>query len=212
MDITTTYERAAPKWDKKLYKMGYNHAYREFLKHHIEVTKPVLDVGTGTGIFAYAWVQAGGSQNLTLLDTSSNMLQRAKIRFENNAIRTHLVQKDLMAFQPRRLFSTILAAHVLEHFDQPKTVLEKLFNCLMPGGQLILILSKPHWCNWLIWLRYRHRWFAAEEFIKLANSAGFKNHQIHEFTSGPPSRTSLGYVLKKPVEDCSCKLPMLLLT
>jgi hypothetical protein len=68
MDLVTKYNRAAPNWDAKIHQLGYFQAYSQFLAGQTVATGSVLDVGTGTGTFAQAWIARGGSAELTLLD------------------------------------------------------------------------------------------------------------------------------------------------
>lgn len=59
-------------------------------------------------------------------------------------------------------FPAVLAAHVVEHFTDPAEALRLLSACLSPAGRLYLVDLRPHWCNWLIWIRFRHRWFSPQ--------------------------------------------------
>lgn len=179
-------------------RMGYSRAYQGFLEDHIDASRPVLDIGTGTGLFAEAWLAAGGSRDLTLIEPSVPMLGVALDRFAAASLPVEGIATTLEGYQPTRSFQTILAAHVIEHCDDPMNALEKMSQCLRVGGMVILVVSKPHWCNWFIWLRYRHRWFAPEMLRHWADAAGLDHVTTHAFSSGPPSRTSFGYVFQKP--------------
>ena len=79
----------------------------------------------------------------------------------------------------------VLAAHVLEHCDDPLTALAQMRDMLVPGGQLRLVVSKPHWCNAIIWLQWRHRTFQRAEILALVQDAGFEVEQVYAFPSGP---------------------------
>lgn len=204
MNIISKYDQAAVGWDKKVLRMGYSSAYQGFLQGHIEALKPVLDVGTGTGLFAQAWIAAGGSRDLTLVDPSKAMLRVAKRRFAAASIPVKGVATTLEDYQPASSFHTILAAHAIEHCDDPAEAIQKMAQCLSLNGKLILVVSKPHWCNWLIWMRFRHRWYAPETLCQLARAAGLDHITTHSFTSGPPSRTSLGYVFTKTLKENKC--------
>lgn len=204
MDIISKYDQAAVGWDKKVLRMGYSSAYQEFLQGHIEASHPVLDIGTGTGLFADAWLATGGSRKLTLIEPSVPMLRVAHARFAAASIPVEGIATTLENYRPTRSFHTVLAAHAIEHCDDPARAMEKLSMCLCPNGKLILVVSKPHWCNWFIWLRYRHRWYAPEALRQWAHAAGLDHVTTHTFTSGPPSRTSLGYVFVKPQKENTC--------
>ncbi|MEP4194814.1 MAG: class I SAM-dependent methyltransferase [Aliishimia sp.] len=153
MDIVWKYDHAAMRWDRKMRRLGYSKACQQFLPPPIEPMQPVLDVGTGTGLFADAWLVTGGSRDLTLVDPSQAMLDVARIRFSAASVAVNSFTSKLEDYQPKRRFHTVLAAHVVEHFEDPVAAMAKIADCLVPNGRLILVVSKPHWCNWLICLR-----------------------------------------------------------
>lgn len=198
MNASTRYESAAPTWSKKVFRLGYDAAYSDFLATSTLASGPVLDVGTGTGTFALSWIEAGGSSDLTLLDPSAAMLEQAGSQFALRGLCPKIVNCGFEEVPHGIKFNAILAAHVLEHFFDPSDAMCQLARKLTSGGRLYLIVSKPHWCNWLIWLRFRHRWFRPETVCEMAHTAGLTELQIHTFISGPPSRTSLGYIFSKP--------------
>ncbi len=194
MDTISTYDRAAGTWDKSVQRLGYHHAYQRFLRPHVTGIGPVLDVGTGTGLFAQEWMSAGGSCDLTLMDPSTVMLNAARARFDAMNIAVNTLNVGLEDYRASNCFQTILAAHAIEHCADPAAALRELASQLLPGGRIILVISKPHWCNWLIWLRFRHRWFAPHVVRDWADAAGLTTIETHRFAAGPPARTSLGYV------------------
>lgn len=198
MNTIARYNRAAPNWEQRLSRNGYLAAYEEFLKGNVNASGPVLDIGTGTGTFARVWVEAGGSRDLTLLDPSVEMLATAQSNLTGLHVAPQIEQAYVETFDPPAAYSTILAAHVIEHCTLPDMAMHRLATWLKPGGKLLLVVSKPHWCNWLIWLRFRHRWFSATSVLRMADDAGLTALKIHTFQSGPPSRTSLGYFFIKP--------------
>lgn len=147
MDHTATYDRAAPTWDRSLASLGYHTAYQVFLDGRTLPDGPVLDIGAGTGAFSGAWLSAGGSAALTLLDPSPQMLARAASCCANHGARPEQVCTTLERFDPPHGFRTILAAHVIELCPCPETAMVRIADLLIPGGQLFLIVSRPHWCN-----------------------------------------------------------------
>lgn len=198
MNTSIRYESAAPTWSKKAKRLGYTDAYAGFLAKSVRPSGPVLDVGTGTGTFALSWIEAGGSTDMSLLDPSAAMLERARAQFSQRGLRPRIINSGFEEFQTGAKFDAILASHVLEHFDDPSRVMRRFAHMLSSGGRLYLTVSKPHWCNWMIWLRFRHRWFRPEVIREIAQDAGLTQALLHQFLTGPPSRTSLGYIFSKP--------------
>lgn len=198
MNTNAKYNRAASNWEQSTSRNGYHRAYNDFLKDHVRASGAVLDAGTGTGTFARVWAEAGGSRDLTLFDPSKEMLAAAEANLAAIDVTPKVTQAQVENFDPDMPYTTILAAHVIEHCAAPELALRRFADWLEPNGQLFLVVSKPHWCNWLIWLRFRHRWFSAHKVHQMARSAGLTPLNTHIFQSGPPSRTSLGYLFVKP--------------
>ncbi|QHQ35832.1 class I SAM-dependent methyltransferase [Algicella marina] len=198
MDLTARYDAAAARWDADIARLGYLAAYRAMLRGQTLAAGPVLDIGTGTGAFARAWVAEGGSQGITLADPSRHMLDRAAASLRTRGITPECRCHALASLPPAPRWRAILAAHVIEHCPDAHTAVGALATALTPGGRLYLVVSRPHWCNWLIWLRFRHRWYSAAQIIAFAEAAGLTLHCVRRFPAGPPARTSLGYIFTKP--------------
>ena len=197
MELVTKYNRAAPKWDRKIHRLGYFQGYSQFLKGQTVNNGPVLDVGTGSGAFAQAWIAQAGSVDLTLMDLSSAMLNTARANLSAQGVHPKTIEARIEDYEAPSPFSSILAAHVVEHCADPVAAFQNFSRWLEPKGRLYLVISRPHWCNWLLWLRFRHRWFSAADVLHLAHRAGFQHDLTYSFASGPPSRTSLAYIFSK---------------
>ena len=198
MKLISKYNHAASEWGEKMHRLGYIHAYSQFLKNQIIASGPILDVGTGSGAFAQAWVAQMGSTEMTLMDPSRAMLSAAQDSLHALGVSPKTTNTRVEDFDPPSQFSGILVAHVIEHCIDPETAFQSFARWLKPGGRLYIVVSRPHWCNWLIWLRYRHRWFKQQRVLQMAHDAGLDHQQSYSFSSGPPSRTSFAYLFSKP--------------
>ncbi|WP_410056058.1 class I SAM-dependent methyltransferase [Roseobacter sp. HKCCA0434] len=125
------------------------------------------------------------------------MLRHAAAALALRGARAQIRAGGLEEAGPAR-FDCVLAAHVIEHFADPLGALTRMRDLLRAGGRLYLVVSRPHWCNVLIWLRWRHRTFGEGEITGLVARAGLDVTALHRFTSGPPSRTSIGIVADRP--------------
>ena len=194
---TLRYDTAAPRWRDKMRALGYYDGYLGFLsalQPNAVRNGHVVDIGAGTASFAEAWVAVNGPpRELTLLEPSRAMLERGLA-----ALRTHGVEpkpvQALLGEVDMEPADEALAAHVIEHCASPLTALRQIRDLLLPGGRLHLVVSKPHWCNAIIWLQWRHRTFREDEILELVREAGFGIERTYAFPSGPPSRTSRGIV------------------
>lgn len=199
-DTTRRYDTAAPKWRDKMRALGYYDAYIGYLSASqlaTEHNSRVVDIGAGTASFAEAWVAIHGSPvEITLLEPSQAMLKQGQSALQARDVEPRLVQGLLgsVVLEPA---DVALAAHVIEHCPNPLRALEKIHDMMRPGGRLYLVVSKPHWCNAIIWLQWRHRTFGREEILGLLHKAGFECESEHSFPAGPPSRTSRGILARR---------------
>jgi len=194
--LTSRYDVVAPRWGDKMRTLGYYDAYLGFLSEQQRRAGDVcvIDVGSGTGAFAEAWVAINGRpRELTLLEPSRAMLERGRAALSKRNVDPRMVQSLLGATKVTPA-DEVLAAHVIEHCPDPSVALLQMRDLLIPGGRLHLVVSKPHWCNAIIWLQWRHRTFDDNEIAKLIRKAGFDIELFYAFPSGPPSRTSRGLV------------------
>lgn len=199
-DTATRYDAAAPRWGDKMRTLGYYDGYLGFLS---EPRAPqgdghVVDIGAGTAAFSEAYVAIHGSPaRLTLLDPSRAMLDRGAAALARRGVSPDLVPA-LLGEATLAPADILLAAHVIEHCPDPAVALRQMHDMLRPGGRLYLVVSKPHWCNAIIWLQWRHRTFGADEARTLVTDAGLVLEDVYAFPSGPPSRTSRGIVAHRP--------------
>lgn len=197
-DIQSTkhYDVVAPKWGDKMRTLGYYDGYLGFLsaqRRNNGGDRRVIDVGAGTGAFAEAWVAINGPpRELTLLEPSQSMLERGRAALCRRGVEPLLV-KSLLGETKLDPSNEVLAAHVIEHCPDPLVALQQMRDLLQPGGRLYLVASKPHWCNAIIWLQWRHRTFLESEVVTLIQKAGFDIETVYSFPFGPPSRTSRGF-------------------
>ncbi|WP_299676279.1 methyltransferase domain-containing protein [uncultured Roseobacter sp.] len=198
-DLADRYTAAAPKWSDKMRALGYFDGYLGFLDTHrlgASAGLDVVDIGAGTGAMAEAWAATHGAPGrMALLDPSPAMLAvaRAALLRREVVAEVHDSPLETAALGP---FDVLLAAHVIEHFDDPLSALTAMRRLARPDARLFLVVSKPHWCNVIIWLQWRHRTFRSDEISELLLHAGFDVQAHYRFPSGPPSRTSFGILAR----------------
>ncbi len=199
-DLSLKYDRAAPGWGDKMRLLGYHDAYLGFLASQTFRAPPgnsVLDIGCGTGAFADAWAAIHGpEQDVTLLDPSEQMLSRAATLLERRGITPKLNASLLEAYRPDAPHHCLLAAHVIEHVTDPVQALREMRALCRADGRLWLVVSKPHWCNAIIWFQWRHRAYRPEKVAGYLAESGWHLEAEYAFPSGPPSRTSRGYLAR----------------
>ena len=199
-ELDLKYDQAAPAWADKMRLLGYNDAYLGFLASQTfraPSGTSVLDIGCGTGAFADGWAAIHGpDQDITLLDPSREMLARADATLRARGVSAHAAQETLEDHAPDAPYDCLLAAHVIEHQPDPVAALRQMRAQVRPDGRLWLIVSKPHWCNAIIWFQWRHRAYRPADVTGFLQDAGWAIEAEYAFPSGPPSRTSRGYLAR----------------
>jgi ubiquinone/menaquinone biosynthesis C-methylase UbiE len=196
--LSRRYEGAAQRWRDKMRALGYYDGYLGFLSARNRLRtggSSVIDMGAGSAAFAEAWVAVNGAPDaMTLVDPSHGMLARGVAALAARNVTATPVVGFLGATDTLETADVVLAAHVVEHCPDPVVALRQLGALIAPGGRLWLVASKPHWCNAIIWLQWRHRCFSPDIMRGLLAEAGYEVEFEYAFPAGPPSRTSRGYV------------------
>ena len=196
------YDRADPRWTGMMERLGYPAAYRRLMAG-LALTGPlgqVADIGCGTGEMMLALLANGGRPAGTqLCDPSRQMLKIAAERVGAHGIPARLLACAMSDLPAGQAFDLILCAHVLEHGTGLEADLAALARQLCPGGRLLVIASKPHWCSRLIQWRWRHRTFAPAVMVAALQRAGLTCLNHRGLGPGPPGRTSHAYLARKPL-------------
>jgi ubiquinone/menaquinone biosynthesis C-methylase UbiE len=217
--LTERYEQVATKWHATVLGLGYQQGYRDFIAHADPVSRiksaagqtTVIDVGAGTAAFSLALVEHFGTDfRPDLLDSSQAMLGvamenlrrvgvqataiHANFDFVANSDARHGTAAVARAFDPLGKYDLILCAHLIEHLPDPLDSLAGVKRLLLPGRLLLLVVSQPHWCSALVWLKWRHRVFGKSAVLDALQHAGFSRSESFHFKNGPPRRTSIAYM------------------
>jgi len=102
----------------------------------------ILDVGTGTGTSLAFW---GESAQLFALDSSFNMINKAKLKGSKN-----LIVGDALALPIKSdYFNLITAIGLLEYQKEKITLLKEFQRVLLPTGCILLTYSQSGFLNFL---------------------------------------------------------------
>ena len=200
MTLIDQYDRASPQWEQTLERHGFRAAYAAlFAELRLPRKHAVCDMGTGAGDFAAAFLARNGAvSRLTLVDPSRHMLDAACNRLRLLGRSLERLEAPLEDVDRRQAFDLVLGAHVIEHCADPAAAVRMLADMTKPGGHVVLSVSKPHFCQWFIWLRWRHRWFAPERVRGWFAAAGLEPAATCAYPDGIPARVSLAYVARRP--------------
>ncbi|HKT56081.1 MAG TPA: methyltransferase [Microbacterium sp.] len=113
--------------------------HRQLMEHLPPAPATVLDVGGGAGTQSFPLAAAG--HEVTLLDSSPAMLDRARERLarlpDAAAGRVTLLEADgtdAAASVDGRTFDAVLCHGVLGYLDDPAAMVDQLCRCTAPGG------------------------------------------------------------------------------
>ncbi|WP_434052867.1 MAG: class I SAM-dependent methyltransferase [Roseibium sp.] len=169
--LRAAYDACAPRWDRKIGRLGFPSAYREVLRHaasglnaHDHATAKVLDCGVGTGAMSMALAgEMANAFDLSAVDISPAMLKEASANLQRAGIgcRTDLADISALPYACES-FDFVMCAHALEHLAKPETALAEMCRVLKPGGRLLLVTTRKSLFGAFVQLKWRtHRFDAA---------------------------------------------------
>jgi 2-polyprenyl-3-methyl-5-hydroxy-6-metoxy-1,4-benzoquinol methylase len=95
-----------------------------------------LDLGGGTGVLARA--AAHLFELYTIVDPDSDDARR--VLDHAGVDNVEILPDDIFVHEPREPYGTVIAADVLEHFEDLPRIVEKVERLVAPGGRLIVSL------------------------------------------------------------------------
>ena len=94
----------------------------------------MLDVGGGGGFYSKAFEDLGyGKSTYVDLDPQACDFARGQLGVEN------IINDDVLNLDGAQKFDFIMCRHLIEHLLNPSVFVEKIINCLAPGGTLLLV-------------------------------------------------------------------------
>jgi 2-polyprenyl-3-methyl-5-hydroxy-6-metoxy-1,4-benzoquinol methylase len=97
--------------------------------------EPILEMGFGEGTITAPLINAGCT--VEIVEGSSKLCEDATAKF-GASVKVHCELFE--NFDPPEKFQTVLSLHVLEHIDSPRDVINRIFEWLKPGGQVIAVV------------------------------------------------------------------------
>ena len=106
---------------------------------YLKKTNSVLDIGPGHGFFSNIVIKNFPAiEKLDIVDISLESLEMTKKIIGSGEGRINYLQKDIFEHETEEKYDLIIFGEVLEHLDEPVTVLKKLIKYLSPNGYLWL--------------------------------------------------------------------------
>ncbi len=109
-----------------------------WLLKQLPASSRVLELGYGDGLVTAAL--AGTDCEVTLIEGAKSLVDAARASHPTLEC-IHTMFED---FKPQQSYDVVLAAHVLEHVDEPQAILDLMTGWLRPGGKIIIVVPN---CN-----------------------------------------------------------------
>lgn len=94
----------------------------------------VLEMGYGDGLFSAELSKR--NIHFTLIEGAASLVETARKMYPQT-VTEHVLFEE---YTSEEKFDVILATHVLEHVDNPVSLLKNMYSWLKPGGKLIVIV------------------------------------------------------------------------
>jgi 2-polyprenyl-6-hydroxyphenyl methylase/3-demethylubiquinone-9 3-methyltransferase len=121
--------------------LGYAYAYRQRVKHTIDliqsVAKPgakILDIAAAQGNFSLHLAELG--YEVTWNDLREDLIDYVKLKHEKGII--HYLPGNILSLNTNQKFDVVLLAEVIEHVAHPDQLLKKVAEFVKPGGHIVM--------------------------------------------------------------------------
>lgn len=142
--IAQMFSTIAPRYDllNHLLSFGMDLRWRQFAVQWLPMSaKVIVDIGTGTGDFAFAALRRCPDAKVIGVDLSLPMLRLAQSKavVEQRSRCVWLVGDGLQLPLPDRCADGVLAAFVIRNFSDLRQGLREMVRVLKPGGVALLL-------------------------------------------------------------------------
>lgn len=158
-----------------------------------------VDIGGGQG--SYAAELLNSCQHLSLVDVDPDAIGRARELLPGAPKVDFIVARAENTGLPANTYDAAFLIEVLDHVDDPISVLKEAFRLLRPGGRLYVAVPNkafpmethpirfgkafllPHWAPFLPWVSWLHRRmatarvFTTRALVQMVRDAGFTDIQ-----------------------------------
>lgn len=172
-------------------KQYYSHYY-ELLSPYLSKEKIILDIGAAYGTGANIFKEKG--YYIETIEPEIN-----KSLYIKEIYNIPVVGERIETFFLENRYDVIIAAHVLEHVDNPMTAIEKIYTALKPNGiAYIEVPTLPRLITWTDALLLTHKSnFSRKRIQSCLREMGFQIMQICTISPRYEYQCEFGAIIKK---------------
>ena len=155
----------------QLFWKNHYETFRYFSKNieqYLKEKSEYLEIGGGHGLFVTEVIKNIQKKgNITLVDISETSLEMAKIILKNRKI--NYILSDIFDIKNEAKYDFITMGEVLEHVEQPKELLKKIYSLLIKNGMFFITvpINSPA-------IDHIYLFKKEEEIREMIKSIGFK--------------------------------------
>lgn len=139
--------------------------------------EPILDFGAGDGDLVLRIKKMG--LNVVGLERSQKGIDRANVRANELGYGDVLFQLDDFVLSDSTRYRSIIVSEVIEHLDEPKSLLNSICKLLAPEGSVIITVPAGPVSQFDRYIgHYRH--YSKESLLKEIESGGLDVVSIHQ--------------------------------
>ena len=142
--VQHAFDLAAEDYDRTRRRLvpGFDDFYRaaiDLIRFPHDSRLKVLDLGAGTGLLAAFIAYSFPQARITMVDISSEMLERARVRFELGGERFRFEVSDYGVDPIQEKYDAVVSALSIHHLsdDQKRSLFDRIHGALNDGGVFV---------------------------------------------------------------------------
>ncbi|MEJ2056848.1 MAG: methyltransferase domain-containing protein [Desulfofustis sp.] len=157
----------------------------------LEGTERLLDIGCGDGKVTAEIAAILKDGSVVGIDSSESMIQLARKRYPASRYPNLIfVLMDAVSLRFQNRFDVVFSNAALHWVKDHRPVVEAIYQCLKPGGRIVLqmggtgnartligvmeeLTAHPSWSGWFEDFEFPYGFLAADDYLQLLNEAGF---------------------------------------
>lgn len=137
----------------------------------------IMDFGSGTGLLLSSIAPHVGK--ITAVDVSPGMNEVLRSKKEGISCELEIMEMDLTKDSLNTKFDSIISSMTIHHIEDVVALFQKFYNLLKDGGTIAIAdLDKENGSFHTEDTGVFHFGFERDEFLKIADTAGFKELKI----------------------------------